>query len=149
MGAAAGAATLSKILPGCGDNLSGPGTIDTFVFLMMENRSYDHWFGARTLVEQKPGDGLTASMSNPDSNGMPVAPWEATRDLMCVPDPSPRDTNGTPFAAMRLSASLPRAASRTPAGSEGGPTITKSLCMTRRRSTTDPSATYFSSSSGA
>src|SRR4051812_2575881 len=54
---------------------------------MMENRSYDHLMGARSLLENKPGDGLTAQMSNPDSNGVPVAPFAAPAGSLCVPDP--------------------------------------------------------------
>jgi phospholipase C len=48
--------------------------IDTFVILCMENRSFDHFLGARKLVEKRDGiDGLTGSESNPDPNGAPVA----------------------------------------------------------------------------
>jgi phospholipase C len=34
-----------------------------------ENRSYDHWLGARGLIEGKPNAGLTASMANADASG--------------------------------------------------------------------------------
>jgi phospholipase C len=43
--------------------------------------------GARALLEGKAGDGLTASMSNPDSSGASVAPWQGSVPTMCVPDP--------------------------------------------------------------
>jgi phospholipase C len=46
--------------------------IDTFVILCMENRSFDHFLGARRLVEMRPEDGLTGNESNPDPNGTPV-----------------------------------------------------------------------------
>ncbi len=86
MGALAGAATMAKVLPGCGD--SGPGEIKTVVVMMMENRTYDHWFGARKLNESLPGDGLTAGMSNPDGNGGTVEIYEAGDGTsVCDPDP--------------------------------------------------------------
>jgi len=89
MSALAGAATVARVLPACGgDDDDGPGTIDTLVFLMMENRSYDHALGARSMVEGLPGDGLVASMTNPDAKGAPIALWEATPSRMCVPDPA-------------------------------------------------------------
>jgi phospholipase C len=55
---------------------------------MMENRSYDHYLGARAF-EGKPGDGLVAGMSNPDPDGNPIEIWPATPALMemCVADP--------------------------------------------------------------
>jgi len=52
---------------------------------MMENRTYDHYFGARSLLEGKPGDGLTAAMSNVDAGGMTRAVYEES--VNCVPDP--------------------------------------------------------------
>jgi phospholipase C len=84
MGAAAGAA---RVLPGCGGGDDEPG--ETIVVMMMENRSYDHLLGARTLTGLNGGDGLTASMTNPDLDGNPVAPYAAptTPDGVCVPDP--------------------------------------------------------------
>ena len=54
---------------------------------MFENRSYDHVLGTRGMLEGKPGDGLTAAMTNLDSDGAVVAPWPGTPDTMCVPDP--------------------------------------------------------------
>jgi phospholipase C len=86
IGALAGAASASKLLSACsGEN--GPGTIDTLVFLMMENRSYDHYFGARSMLEGKPGDGLLATMSNPDSAGATIPIYPADDASLCVPDP--------------------------------------------------------------
>ncbi|MDB4955920.1 MAG: phosphoesterase [Myxococcales bacterium] len=87
IGGLAGMAGLSKLVPGCGSNDNGPTGITTYVFLMLENRSYDHYFGARKLLEQLPGDGLTSTMKNLDVNNVPIAPYEPTRDKMCDPDP--------------------------------------------------------------
>jgi phospholipase C len=87
IGGLAGAAGLAKFLPACGDGSDGPVGITTYVFMMLENRSYDHYFGARSMLEGLPGDGLVATMRNPDVNGVPIAPWEPTIDQMCDPDP--------------------------------------------------------------
>ena len=59
--------------------------ITTIVSVMMENRSYDHYLGGRTLVGL-PGDGLVATMSNPDldGNAVPVLPIGSN---LCTPDP--------------------------------------------------------------
>jgi len=65
LGALAGTAAASQFLPGC-----GPGNAPaTTVYMMMENRTYDHFFGSRSLLEGLPGDGLKMGMSNPDMNG--------------------------------------------------------------------------------
>lgn len=85
MGGLAGAAAASRVLPGCGDNALPPG-IDHIVVVMMENRSYDHLFGARAL-QGLGGDGLTATMSNPGMDGLPVGAYEAMTGNLCVPDP--------------------------------------------------------------
>lgn len=62
-----------------------PATIDTIVVLMMENRSFDHFLGSLKLLEGRDVDGLTADMSNPDTDGnvFPVAPAQVD----CVSDP--------------------------------------------------------------
>ncbi len=60
--------------------------IDTVVVLMMENRSFDHYFGARSLVEGRDCDGLYAGLSNARSDGTLVKPARA--DAFCVADPS-------------------------------------------------------------
>jgi phospholipase C len=80
----AGALASAALLPGCKHK---PGTIDTVVYVMMENRTYDHVFGARSMLEGKPGDGLTRDMSNPDASGKPVAPFVPAASALCVPDP--------------------------------------------------------------
>ena len=60
--------------------------IDTVVVLMMENRSFDHYFGALTLEEGREDvDGLTADMSNPHPDGSEVFPANTT--VNCVEDP--------------------------------------------------------------
>ena len=46
--------------------------IDHVVVLMMENRSFDHYFGARKLVEGAAVDGLVGDEQNLDMNLMPV-----------------------------------------------------------------------------
>ncbi len=66
---------MSRMLPGCKSN-DGPEGITTYVFMMMENRSYDHFFGSRKMLESLAGDGLVSTMTNPDLNGAPVALWE-------------------------------------------------------------------------
>jgi phospholipase C len=62
-----------------------PGSIDTIVVLMMENRSFDHFLGSLKLVEGRDVDGLTAEMSNADADGVvyPVVPTQVT----CLADP--------------------------------------------------------------
>jgi phospholipase C len=89
MGGLAGAASVATLLPACGgDDPDRPVGITTYVFLMLENRSYDHYFGARSLLEGLPGDGLTAGMTNPDLGGNPVAPFPPDSELSeCVVDP--------------------------------------------------------------
>jgi len=60
--------------------------IDTVVFLVMENRSFDHFFGALSLAEGRTDvDGLVEGMSNPRPDGEEVAVFPAERD--CVADP--------------------------------------------------------------
>ena len=86
IGGIAGAATLGRVLPGCGAD--GPDVPETIVVLMMENRSYDHVLGARSMLEGKPGDGLTASMANPNRAGGSVPVFAAGGgDAVCVLDP--------------------------------------------------------------
>lgn len=61
-------------------------TIDTIIFVMMENRSFDHYLGGLTLAEGRTDvDGVTAEMSNPDSDGVEHVVAPAT--LHCVADP--------------------------------------------------------------
>jgi phospholipase C len=56
-------ASSSKLLAG----------IDTFVVLMMENRSFDHYFGARKFIEGRKVEGLDGDEWNPDLDGNPVS----------------------------------------------------------------------------
>ncbi|MCB9665655.1 MAG: alkaline phosphatase family protein [Alphaproteobacteria bacterium] len=61
--------------------------IDTYVVLMMENRTFDHYFGALALEEGRDDvDGLTTSMTNPDADGAPVAPFRL-HESGCLEDP--------------------------------------------------------------
>lgn len=62
-----------------------PGQIDTIILVMFENRSFDHWFGARALLEGRAEDGLTSAMSNPDADGVAVAPFPLATP--CLSDP--------------------------------------------------------------
>ncbi|HEY6034870.1 MAG TPA: alkaline phosphatase family protein, partial [Kofleriaceae bacterium] len=87
LGGLAGAAAMAKYLPGCGSSPEEPKGITTYVYMMMENRSYDHFFGARSMLEGKAGDGLKMSMINNDVNGNPIAPWAPSVGQMCDPDP--------------------------------------------------------------
>jgi phospholipase C len=86
IGALAGAGAAARFLAGCGDNQAhrGTGGITTIVAVMMENRSYDHFLGARAL-EGLGGDGLAAGMSNPDGEGGTVEVYPETD--FCIPDP--------------------------------------------------------------
>jgi phospholipase C len=86
LGGLAGAAALTKVLPACGDN-EDVGGITTYVYLMLENRSYDHALGSRKLLEGRHGDGLTAEMANRDLGGAPVGVYEAPVGALCVLDP--------------------------------------------------------------
>jgi phospholipase C len=79
IGGLAGAAGLARFLPGCGSDDDGPVGITTYVYLMMENRSYDHYLGARAL-EGLGGDGLRPGLTNPTINGDAVAPYPAPDD---------------------------------------------------------------------
>lgn len=76
MGAAAG---MARFLPGCGGGNDGPTGITTIVYLMMENRSYDHLLGGRAL-DGLPGDGQKTGVFNPDTAGNPIAAFAATDD---------------------------------------------------------------------
>lgn len=87
IGGLAGAAGLTKILPACSSD-DGPVGITTYVYMMMENRSYDHFLGSRVSVEGLAGDGPVLTTTNPDLDGNPVALFAAQRDHMCDPDPA-------------------------------------------------------------
>ena len=77
--------------------------------------------------------------------GSMLAAFQSASSAECVPDLSPRDTNGLPFSLIALS---PASMSLPPlilAGSDFGPISTKSLYITPKRFTPKPSATNFSS----
>jgi phospholipase C len=86
IGGLAGAASLAKLLPGCGDSDGGPVGITTYVYLMLENRTYDHVFGARKL-QGLPGDGITATMTQPGLDGNPVPLYVPAGLEECALDP--------------------------------------------------------------
>ncbi len=46
--------------------------IDTIVIVMMENRSFDHYFGSAAFLEGWPCDGLTGTETNPDLSNTDV-----------------------------------------------------------------------------
>ena len=46
--------------------------VDAIVVVMMENRSFDHYFGSSTFLEGWTVDGLTGEESNPMLDGTPV-----------------------------------------------------------------------------
>ncbi|MDQ3368859.1 MAG: alkaline phosphatase family protein [Myxococcota bacterium] len=91
IGGLAGAAGIAKFLPGCGDgDDGGPTGITTYVFLMMENRTYDHVLGGRAL-EGLGGDGLRTGLGNPDLEGALVAPYVPTDVQMCTQGDPPHN----------------------------------------------------------
>ena len=49
--------------------------IQNIVVLMMENRSFDHYFGSLKLIEALAVEGLTGTESNPDPNGNQIYPF--------------------------------------------------------------------------
>ena len=86
---AAGAVSLASLLPAeqliaAAGNRGGRGKlpsprelpIDTFVVLMMENRSFDHYFGWHPSA-----DAMNAGLSYPDVSGNPVATHRLTPDF--------------------------------------------------------------------
>lgn len=89
------AGAFAPLLPACGGRAPRPSTvtpqllrdrIDTVVVLMLENRSFDHVFGALSLEEGRTDvDGLTLQMTNPRADGSLVSPSRA--DVDCVLDP--------------------------------------------------------------
>ncbi len=85
IGAMAGAASFSSLLGGCSsDDPDAKDGITTLVILCMENRSYDHYLGARAL-QNLGGDGLSSQMSNPNLDGAPVNVYRET--VSEIPDP--------------------------------------------------------------
>ncbi len=86
LGGLAGMASMAKFLPGCDDG--DPDVNPTIVYVMLENRSYDHAFGARSTMEGLPGNGMTSAFLQRDSAGNMVAPYApTTREASCVLDP--------------------------------------------------------------
>ena len=53
--------------------------IDHIVVVMMENRTFDHFFGALSLREGLPVDGLTGAESNPTVMGDPIAVFNTNK----------------------------------------------------------------------
>src|ERR1700733_3626799 len=90
IGQFAGAAAMAKYLPACHSD-NGPVGITTWVYMMLENRSYDHYLGARAMMG-KGGNGSPTTYTNMDLNGNVVAPFEPNVNQLCVVDP-PHDWN--------------------------------------------------------
>jgi phospholipase C len=86
IGGLAGMAGVSKFLPACGGSDDDPVGITTYVYLMLENRTYDHMFGARSWKEGKPGDGLRDGITQLDANNMPQSLYQPMNlaAQMCV-----------------------------------------------------------------
>jgi phospholipase C len=80
-------------LPGCGvePNEEAPPTdpklaIEHIIVLMMENRTFDHYFGSLSLVEGRGDvDGLRPEHANPDASGEMVGVHHLTEP--CLQDP--------------------------------------------------------------
>jgi phospholipase C len=87
IGGLAGAAALSRMIPGCSTNDKTPG-IKNYVFMMMENRSYDHMFGSRFFLENNTdGDGPSTTLTLPDTSGNQIGLFQAEPDHECDLDP--------------------------------------------------------------
>jgi len=87
IGGLAGVAGLSRFLPACSNGGSDPVGITTYVYMMMENRSYDHFFGSRSMIEGKPGNGPRADTTLLDLNDRPVGLWKPDKTNLCDLDP--------------------------------------------------------------
>ncbi|NVB81375.1 MAG: alkaline phosphatase family protein [Kofleriaceae bacterium] len=85
IGGLAGLAAMPKFLSACGGE-NEPVGITTYVYVMLENRTYDHVFGARSWKEGKPGNGLTDGIMLPDAAGNPTPLYEPPNMTaqMCV-----------------------------------------------------------------
>lgn len=83
---AVGAAGCAQAPTQTPDGTEAKGSIDTIVVCMMENRTFDHYFGALTLEEGRTDvDGLTADMVNLDLDGNEVHPFHL--EIECLEDP--------------------------------------------------------------
>ena len=67
--------------------------VDHIVFLMMENRSFDHYFGALALEESAPVTGLTGDESNPDGAGNDISVFPS--DYWVVEEDPPHGWNSS------------------------------------------------------
>lgn len=88
LGASAALPALTSCKDGGGDTGSVlPGSIDTIVLCMMENRSFDHVFGSYSLLEGRTGvDGFLASHQCPDLDGVMHGP-SVLPEPCTTPDP--------------------------------------------------------------
>jgi phospholipase C len=86
--AAAASAAIGCTPKGIGSSDSGrvrPGAVDHIVVVMMENRSFDHWYGALSLEEGKAVDGLQPEHRNTNAAGVEVGPFPSVEP--CLHDP--------------------------------------------------------------
>ncbi len=67
--------------------------VDTIVVLMMENRSFDHYFGAMSLEEGLPVEGLVGDESNDDAMGNAIATFPS--DYWVVEEDPPHGWNSS------------------------------------------------------
>ena len=67
--------------------------VDHIVFLMMENRSFDHFFGALSLEESLPVAGLAGDESNPDAMGNDIVVFPS--DYWVVEEDPPHGWNSS------------------------------------------------------
>ena len=99
------------------------------------------------VLDKKLGDAtnpLLVSVRSGAAASMPAS-FHKARSFLWVPDSSPREAKGALASAILCSAAGASFMPETPAGSALGPTMTKSLYMTSKRFTPQPSATNFSS----
>src|SRR5438105_4112596 len=101
---------------------------------------------ARAYASRSSARWSVAAWSAPDSmrqraTGVTPAACQRASSFTCVPDESPRDTNGPPAAAMRRNAAAAEVAAATRAGSAAGPTIANRLATKGQRSRACPGST--------
>lgn len=91
-----GVAAAAPLINACGGSSSGALSasdllpedvpVDHVVFVMMENRTFDHYFGSLSLVEGRTDvDGLTGTEANALPDGTPVSSFRLSN--LCVTDP--------------------------------------------------------------
>ncbi len=80
--------TEPDLLPLRGDGSHPFHYIDTIIIVQMENRSFDHYFGALRLLEGRLDvDGLTGQEVNLTAAGLPISPTHLQGNYAISPDP--------------------------------------------------------------